>query len=237
VYKVALRDDIREWVLVQGRSQPAAAKHFGISRDTVALLLREPAEGAQLLGRGAAPRDGAPRPAALSRLPTEPRPPRPQCLQSPAARTTGGTGMSAPPARRVEAQAAIIGAYLKQLKLPAIAREHQTLARNADARRCLTPRSGYWDQRHSCRCRNLARRKIAHTLQRRSPRGRATETYHQGGTGRASARSGAAPSSSGAPPGRGGIRTSVTAHATRTAAPQNTSAVTSPCWALTLSSA
>lgn len=39
---------------------------------------------------------------------------------------------SAPPARRAEAQAAIIGAYLKQLKLPAIAREYQTLARDAE---------------------------------------------------------------------------------------------------------
>lgn len=38
-----MRDDIREWVLVQGRSQRAAAKHFGVSRDTVAALLREPA--------------------------------------------------------------------------------------------------------------------------------------------------------------------------------------------------
>lgn len=40
--------------------------------------------------------------------------------------------MSAPPAHRAEAQAAIIGAYLKQLKLPAIAREYQTLARDAE---------------------------------------------------------------------------------------------------------
>jgi len=47
VYRVAVRDDIRDWVLVQGRSQRAAAKHFGVSRDTVAALLREPAEGAE----------------------------------------------------------------------------------------------------------------------------------------------------------------------------------------------
>jgi hypothetical protein len=40
--------------------------------------------------------------------------------------------MSAIPAHRAEAQAAIIGAYLKQLKLPAIAREYQTLARDAE---------------------------------------------------------------------------------------------------------
>ncbi len=45
MYRVALRDDIREWVLVQGRSQRSAAKYFGISRDTVALLLQESPEG------------------------------------------------------------------------------------------------------------------------------------------------------------------------------------------------
>jgi len=47
VYTVALRDDVREWVLMQGRSQRAAAKHFGVSRDMVAALLREPAEGTE----------------------------------------------------------------------------------------------------------------------------------------------------------------------------------------------
>ncbi len=41
---MALRDDIRDWVLVQGHSQRAAAKHFGIARDTVARLLAEAAE-------------------------------------------------------------------------------------------------------------------------------------------------------------------------------------------------
>ena len=45
MYTVALRDDIGEWVLRQGRSQRSAAKHFGVSRDLVAALLREPAEG------------------------------------------------------------------------------------------------------------------------------------------------------------------------------------------------
>jgi DNA replication protein DnaC len=40
--------------------------------------------------------------------------------------------MSATSAPRAEAQAAIIGAYLKQLKLPAMAREYQTLARDAE---------------------------------------------------------------------------------------------------------
>lgn len=46
MYTVALRDDIRDWVLRQGRSQRSAAKHFGVSRDLVAALLREPPEGA-----------------------------------------------------------------------------------------------------------------------------------------------------------------------------------------------
>jgi len=44
VYPVALRDEIRTWVLIQGKSQRAAAQHFGLSRNTVAkLLLEEPA--------------------------------------------------------------------------------------------------------------------------------------------------------------------------------------------------
>jgi transposase len=41
VYPVALRDDIRTWVLIQGKSQRAAARHFGLSRNTVARLLEE----------------------------------------------------------------------------------------------------------------------------------------------------------------------------------------------------
>lgn len=44
VYTVALRDDIRIWVLVEGRSQRSAARHFGVSRDTVVQMLTEPAE-------------------------------------------------------------------------------------------------------------------------------------------------------------------------------------------------
>jgi DNA replication protein DnaC len=40
--------------------------------------------------------------------------------------------MSALPHPRADAQAAIIGNYLKQLRLPAIAREYQTLARDAE---------------------------------------------------------------------------------------------------------
>src|SRR5579859_2213073 len=43
VYTVALRDDIRIWVLIEGHSQRSAARHFGVSRDTVAQLLAEPA--------------------------------------------------------------------------------------------------------------------------------------------------------------------------------------------------
>ena len=43
MYTVALRDDIRIWVLVAGHSQRSAARHFGVSRDTVAQLLAEPA--------------------------------------------------------------------------------------------------------------------------------------------------------------------------------------------------
>ncbi len=44
---MALRDEIRDWVLIHGRSQRSAAKHFGVSRDTVAALLREPAEAGE----------------------------------------------------------------------------------------------------------------------------------------------------------------------------------------------
>ncbi len=41
MYPVALRDEIRTWVLIQGKSQRAAANHFGLSRNTEALLLLE----------------------------------------------------------------------------------------------------------------------------------------------------------------------------------------------------
>jgi len=41
VYPVTLRDEIRTWVLIQGKSQRAAASHFGLSRNTVAKLLLE----------------------------------------------------------------------------------------------------------------------------------------------------------------------------------------------------
>jgi transposase len=38
---VSLRDEIRTWVLIQGKSQRAAARHFDVSRNTVAKLLQE----------------------------------------------------------------------------------------------------------------------------------------------------------------------------------------------------
>ena len=41
MYSLALRDEIRTWVLIQGKSQRAAARHFGLSRNTVAKLLEE----------------------------------------------------------------------------------------------------------------------------------------------------------------------------------------------------
>ena len=41
MYPVALRDEIRTWVLIQGKSQRAASRHFGLSRNTVAKLLEE----------------------------------------------------------------------------------------------------------------------------------------------------------------------------------------------------
>ena len=42
MYPVALRDEIRTWVLIQGKSQRAVARHFGLSRNTVAKLLLDP---------------------------------------------------------------------------------------------------------------------------------------------------------------------------------------------------
>jgi len=41
VYPVSLRDEIRTWVLIQGKSQRAAARHFDVSRNTVTKLLQE----------------------------------------------------------------------------------------------------------------------------------------------------------------------------------------------------
>ncbi len=44
MYEVTIRDDIRDWVLVQGRSQRSAARQFRVSRDTVARMLVEAPE-------------------------------------------------------------------------------------------------------------------------------------------------------------------------------------------------
>jgi hypothetical protein len=41
VYTVALRDEIRTLFLIQCKSQRAAARHFGLSRNIVAKLLAE----------------------------------------------------------------------------------------------------------------------------------------------------------------------------------------------------
>jgi len=41
VYPVALRDEIRTWVLIQGKSQRAASRRFGLSRNTIAKFLEE----------------------------------------------------------------------------------------------------------------------------------------------------------------------------------------------------
>ncbi len=47
MYEVTMRDAIRDWVLVQGRSQRSAATRFHVSRDTVARLLVEAPEEAE----------------------------------------------------------------------------------------------------------------------------------------------------------------------------------------------
>lgn len=65
--------------------------------------------------------------------------------------------MSTPPSLRADPQAAIIGAYLKQLKLPAIAHEYQTLARD---RVMLSGRAAATSaiSRHSSRMRSPSAR-------------------------------------------------------------------------------
>ena len=68
VYDVATRDAIREWVVVQGRSQRSAARQFGVSRETVARLLAEPAAGAQRRYRRVAARPAPVREAALPHI-------------------------------------------------------------------------------------------------------------------------------------------------------------------------
>src|SRR5713226_3948297 len=57
MYPVALRDEIRTWVLIQGKSQRAASRHFGLSRNTGALLLEEePAANERQYQRQAQPK-------------------------------------------------------------------------------------------------------------------------------------------------------------------------------------
>ena len=57
MYPVALRDEIRTWVLIQGKSQRAAARHFGLSRNSVAKLLEEePATNERQYQRQAPPK-------------------------------------------------------------------------------------------------------------------------------------------------------------------------------------
>jgi transposase len=68
VYEVTMRDGIREWVLVQGRSQRSAAARFGVSRDTVARLLDEPPEEAMRRYRRSAPRPAPVRARVLAHL-------------------------------------------------------------------------------------------------------------------------------------------------------------------------
>ncbi len=68
VYEVTIRDAIRDWVLVQGRSQRSAARQFGLSRDTVARLLAEPADGRERRYQRQQPRPAPKREAALPHL-------------------------------------------------------------------------------------------------------------------------------------------------------------------------
>jgi transposase len=68
VYEVTVRDAIREWVLVQGHSQRSAAGQFGVSRDTVARLLAEPAEECERRYRRRVPRPAPKREAAVPHL-------------------------------------------------------------------------------------------------------------------------------------------------------------------------
>lgn len=55
MYEVTVRDDIRDWGLVQGHSQRAAAKRFAVSRDTVARMLVEAPEQPERRYRRGAP--------------------------------------------------------------------------------------------------------------------------------------------------------------------------------------
>lgn len=66
MYEVALRDDIRNWVLVQGHSQRSAAREFGVSRHTVTRMLKEPPEGRERRYQRSVPRE---KPVASQVLP------------------------------------------------------------------------------------------------------------------------------------------------------------------------
>jgi transposase len=68
MYEVTTRDAIRDWVLVQGHSQRAAATRFGVSRDTVARLLREEPSGEERRYRRQVPRRAPLREAALPHI-------------------------------------------------------------------------------------------------------------------------------------------------------------------------
>ena len=68
MYTVALRDEIRTWVLVQGKSQRATAQHFGISRNTVVKLLEEAPERLQRRYQRQVPRKTPVRDAVMPHL-------------------------------------------------------------------------------------------------------------------------------------------------------------------------
>lgn len=68
MYEVTTRDAMRDWVLVQGHSQRSAAKRFGVSRDTVARLLREEPAGEERRYRRRMPRRAPLREAALPHI-------------------------------------------------------------------------------------------------------------------------------------------------------------------------
>ena len=70
MYEVTIRDAIRDWVLVQGRSQRSAARQFHVSRDTVARLLVEAPEAPERRYRRTVPRATPVRDAVLAHLET-----------------------------------------------------------------------------------------------------------------------------------------------------------------------
>jgi transposase len=70
VYEVTVRDALRDWVLVQGRSQRSAARRFHVSRDTVARLLVEAPEEPERRYRRSVPHATPVRAAVLPHLET-----------------------------------------------------------------------------------------------------------------------------------------------------------------------